>query len=196
MLLESGVAVSVRLVLLAHPPGTSYSWQMRSITPEECDRWTRDRGVKLAQSYSHFLGEPAAESLRFAIPKKASVQIALSEALLEAIPGIAQSLLWMTDWPLYREHEMALLMRIRAGYGETRSLIEAPGHILEEADRSILAGLIFLMQAFAWDSSYVTSDARTILFTSHHELMEVLTRDGEFAAQIREIGTKFGLDLR
>lgn len=74
-------------------------------------------------------------------------------------------------------------------------LSHAPGHILQEADRSILAGLIFLMQAFAWDSYYVTPDARSILFTSHHELMEVFTRDGQFAEKIRETGTRFGLDL-
>jgi hypothetical protein len=168
---------------------------MRSITPEECVTWAREHGVKLAESRSLFSGEPPTEAFRFTIPGKASVQIALSEALVDAIPGIAQSLLWMTDWPLYHEHEMALLMRIRASYGESRLLSHAPGHVLEEADRSILAGLIFLMQAFAWDSYYVTPDARSILFTSHHELMEVFTQDGQFAAKIREIGTRFRLDL-
>ncbi len=151
--------------------------------------------MKLAESKCLFAGESFTYAFRFAIPSKASVQIALSEALIDAIPEVAKSILWMTDWPLYREHEMGLLMRIRASYGESRLLIHAPGHVLEEADRRILAGLIFLTQAFAWDSYYVTPDARSILFTSHHELMEVFTLDEQFAAKIREIGTRFRLEL-
>lgn len=169
---------------------------MRSITPAECATWAREHGVNIAQSDSLFSVEAPTDAFRYAIPGKASVQIALSEALVATIPEIAQSVLWMTDWPLYKEHEMALLTRIRASYGESRRLIDAPGHILEEADRNLLAGLIFLMQAFGWDSYYMTPDARSILVTSHHGLMEVFTRDGQFAAACRETGTRFGLDLR
>lgn len=134
------------------------------------------------------------EAVRFEIPSRAGVQIALSEALVSAIPDVSRSLLWVSDWPLYKEQEMALMMRIRAGYGESRLLIEAPGHILEEADRSILAGLLFLMQAFGWDSYYLTPDAQTLLRTTHHERMEVLTRDARFATKIREIGAQFSLE--
>src|SRR3982751_2388590 len=99
---------------------------MRSLTPDECSAWARDHGVTLAESGSRLSGKPPTEAFQFKIPGNAGAQIALSEALLEAIPEIGGSLLWITGWPLYKDHEMALVMGVRAGFGESRWLIQAP----------------------------------------------------------------------
>src|SRR5688500_10091827 len=106
---------------------------MKGVTSPECLAWARERGVLLKESGSGFSGGPALGAFRFPIPGKARALIALSQALVEGMTDHSGALLWITDWPLYKAHEMALITSIRAGFGEARPLIDAPGHLAEAA---------------------------------------------------------------
>lgn len=102
----------------------------------------------------------------------------------------------MTDWPLYKAHEMALVKGIRAGFGETRLLGEAPGHLLERSEGDLLAGLLALVQAFGWDAYLATGDGSSIVFASHHDLFDVFSREAAFSKRMRELLLAFKITLK
>jgi hypothetical protein len=160
---------------------------MKCISVRDCQAWADERGVVLNDTASSFSRGPILDRFRFPTPVAARAQGALLQGLVEALTRVSPSLLWITDWPLYKAHEMALILRIRAGYGESRPLLDAPGHLFDQDDRDILEGMLTLIAAFGWDAYFVPGEGKSIVFASHHELIEVFTLDGVSSLNVREL---------
>jgi hypothetical protein len=67
---------------------------------------------------------------------------------------------------------MPLFSRWRASFGETRHLIDAPGHLVEEADADDGFSLFMMACLFLWDC-WLYSEDGVIIALSHDEIGEV-----------------------
>jgi hypothetical protein len=79
-------------------------------------------------------------------------------------------LVWFDDWSVWPSGQrMHVFDRFRMSYGETRRLIESPGHVfgnreIEDAISFVTLGVLFL-----WDCYVVTPNRSKLLFVSHDE---------------------------
>jgi hypothetical protein len=54
-------------------------------------------------------------------------------------------------------------------YGETRPLLQSPGHVFEEGEIDDAISFVTLAVLFLWDSYVVTPKRSKLLFYSHDE---------------------------
>jgi len=104
-------------------------------------------------------------------------------------------MLWILDWPLYHSDEMELLIRLRKGHGENRTLINTPGHVLVKDEREELVGFLFLMMAFGWDSLLLAARPTRIILISHDNFIKVLHGCEQKVLRIQEIVKTFGIQI-
>jgi hypothetical protein len=108
-------------------------------------------------------------------------------SLIEPSPEL---LLWVDDWAVWPSvQHMPLFSRFRQAFGETRPLIEAPGHLVlpNEADDAI--SIITMPLLFLWDCHVLTASGREAVYVSHDAY-------GWFASRDRAVAESVGLRVR
>jgi len=155
---------------------------VQCITPQELDRLFGSSGFAVRANLSlrrmtlDLKSELAAQQKRIgghpALPLDRISNF--TEALNRWLPTDGARLLWVDHWDDSFPSAYAVFMAARAGFGETRSLSEAPGHYFEKfpyherdqlliSDRQarqtgILIGLLSLLMIEGWDGWLVASD--------------------------------------
>ena len=105
----------------------------------------------------------------------ASQAISTSLEWSEAVLWIAAWGIWASseDWPQY--------YALRGSNGERRSLDDAPGHIFQRREYSLLISFLTLTLENAWDAHvFFSTSAKqlgTIIRTSHDEWIELQTQE-------------------
>jgi hypothetical protein len=101
---------------------------------DECSDWLRARGI-IESPYGK--EEPLkCDYLQFAPPEKPGPIMAFTRRLFDAFGGFRGALLQFTDWGLYQEDEMELILSVRRCRGEKRWLIDAPGHYFTSTEQN------------------------------------------------------------
>lgn len=145
---------------------------MDFLTTLQCTEWCRAHGVTPAQSMSTIgKGPGRIPQLLFSSPVQSSKQVAFVSGFLDLGDPIAPSLLWITDWPLYKPVEMELLTIWRSAFGEKRPLIDAPGQLFVEGETQLAGSLFLLVMAFGWDGYLIVPRADFGVFLSHDQVM-------------------------
>jgi hypothetical protein len=121
------------------------------------------------------------------------------EALIQAIhcrlaPG-AGWLIQIEDWAHYTPSQLIAVQGIRALAGESRLLIDSPGHLIgpDEADTAI--SLSSLCAAFGWSAYTYSSLARTTLYNWEGEIFDFWTDCAELYAEMKSIVAEFSLEI-
>lgn len=79
-------------------------------------------------------------------------------------------LVWLDDWSVWPSGErMHIFERFRLSYGESRRLIDAPGHIFGQAEIEDALSFVTLAVLFLWDCYVLTPQGNKLLFFSHDE---------------------------
>jgi hypothetical protein len=81
-------------------------------------------------------------------------------------------MLWVSNWETEPPEPLVLFEKVRAGCGERRTLIDAPGHLFEASDLhdgAVLTGLSLLVFAFGWEG-YIVSEQQSefVFFGDEH----------------------------
>jgi hypothetical protein len=81
---------------------------------------------------------------------------------------------------------MPLFARLRQALGESRPLIEAPGHLLtpDEADDAV--SILVVSLQFVWNCHILTSSGRDAVFVSHDDIGWFASRDESVAVSVRK----------
>jgi hypothetical protein len=89
---------------------------------------------------------------------------------METFGGESLFLVWFNNWAVWPSGQrMHVFDRFRMSYGETRWLIDSPGHLFEGAEIEDGTSFVTIAAMFLWDC-YVVNPGRTkFLFLSHDE---------------------------
>lgn len=148
---------------------------MRFLTTSECARWCDGRGLPTPGRLRESPVPNRCVPHHFKIPADAGARVALCRILWN-LPGEwiqGERLLWVHEWSVWPSGEhMPLFTKWRAAFGESRELIEAPGHVVEP--REDVDGLSVLVMAalFLWDC-WVYAENGAVVMMSHDEVGSV-----------------------
>jgi hypothetical protein len=97
------------------------------LSKREAAAWCRQSDISLNE---HDLPERSAAPNRFDIPSDAGNRVYLVSKFLTPLENEPAVLVWFGEWGVWPSGErMHIFNRFRSSYGETRPLIETPGHL-------------------------------------------------------------------
>ena len=124
----------------------------------------------------------------FLTPEQSRVQMLLARKLTEWIKS-PDVLVWFTSWTGFSDDEMALFQEFRAFWGESRRLIDAPGHLFsfeKNADTFQCVNLLHFMMAFEFEA-FVLQDGQEAFLRMDDGAIWTVTHSLEKDLQVEEI---------
>ncbi len=107
---------------------------------------------------------------KFEIPEDAGKRVRLVSQRMRAFDQTPIFLVWFGNWSVWPSGQrMHVFDRFRMSYGETRRLIDSPGHLFVEAELEDAISFVTLAVLFLWDCYVVTPKQGRFLFFSHDE---------------------------
>ena len=107
---------------------------------------------------------------KFAIPEDAGKRVSLVARGMQAFRNEPGFLVRFDDWSVWPSGQrMHVFDRFRLSYGETRPLIESPGHVFGRRDIEDAISFVTIAILFLWDCYVVTPKRSKLLFFSHDE---------------------------
>ncbi len=155
---------------------------MKIISEEEAATWCRRNGVALND---RSLPDRRDFPTKFKIPADAGQRVFLVSQSMEAFRDEPDFLVWFNDWSVWPSHQrMHVFERFRLSYGETRWLIDSPGHLFGQDEIEDAISFVTLAVLFLWDCYVLTPGGKKLLFFSHDEygLTNGILSDGPASA--------------
>ena len=79
-------------------------------------------------------------------------------------------LVWFADWSVWPSGQrMHVFDRFRMSYGETRWLIDSPGHVFDQTEIEDSTSFVTIAALFLWDCYVVNNQRRKLFYLSHDE---------------------------
>jgi hypothetical protein len=127
---------------------------MRALSRQEAAAWCQAHSVALS---NRGLPERSDADLKFEIPRDAQKRVYLVKQAMEAFAGEPSYLVWFDDWSVWPSGQrMHVFDRFRLSYGETRRLIDSPGHVFDQKEIEDATSFVTIAVLFLWDC-YVVS---------------------------------------
>jgi hypothetical protein len=137
------------------------------LTSAETASWCSQNGITLTD---RGLPDRSDAFFKFAIPEDAGRRVALVAKGMRAFRNEPIFLVWFHDWSVWQSGQrMHVFDRFRMSYGETRLLIESPGHLFGDREIEVAISFVTLAVLFLWDCYVVTPNRAKLLFFSHDE---------------------------
>src|SRR4051812_47122252 len=109
-------------------------------------------------------------SAKFQIPQDAQKRVYLVLRALREFSDGCSLLVWFDDWAVWPSGQrMHIFQRFRMSYGETRPLIDAPGHLFERGEIEDAISFVTIAVLFLWDCYVVAPSSTKLVFFSHDE---------------------------
>jgi hypothetical protein len=148
---------------------------LKFFSKEETSLWCSQNEIALSDSG---LPERSDSTSKFKIPKDAGKRVYLVARSMAAFIGSPHILVWFHDWDVWPSGQrMHIFDRFRMSYGETRPLVQSPGHVFDKDEFDDAISFVTLAVLFLWDCYVVSSKRGKLLFFSHDEFG--LTKDME-----------------
>jgi hypothetical protein len=166
---------------------------MRCLTYSESAEWCSHRDFATRHIEGFVVGpHPDIESppfhlVEFPLSADSGQKVAFGRFLYSLIEPAPELLFWLGDWAVWPSGQhMPLFTRFRQAFGESRPLIDAPGHLLtpEEADDAV--SILVVSLQFVWNCHILTSSGRDAVFVSHDEFGWFASRDESVAYSVRQ----------
>jgi hypothetical protein len=185
---------------------------MKCLTYVESEEWLAASAVKITEHRQ--LAFPtekrkARRTLIVSLPKE-PLRIGLfSDQLMDWLPNGCGRMLWLSTWRTYPPNQPILFKTVRRGCGESRHIIDAPGHLFELSayngyenrtprdvqENAILAGFVLLMICFDWEGYIVTQNHDDYILLGD-AYIEFFSTSGEKVKEASSLAEKFHLELR
>jgi hypothetical protein len=109
-------------------------------------------------------------TIKFEIPADAQQRVTLVSRETGAFCREPLFLVWFRDWAVWPSGQrMQVSDRFRLSYGETRSLVDSPGHVFGRDEIEDAISYVTLAVLFLWDCYVVAPKGGKLLFFSHDE---------------------------
>jgi hypothetical protein len=110
--------------------------------------------------------------------------VSLVKQAMEGFADEPSHLVWFDDWAVWPSGQrMHIFDRFRLSYGETRRLIDSPGHIFDRDEIEDAISFVTIAALFLWDCYVVGQQGTKLLFLSHDEYG--LTRGMDLQAKVK-----------
>jgi hypothetical protein len=141
---------------------------LKFLSTEETLSWCKEHDIALRSDFC--LPERSDTSAEFKIPEDAQKRVALASRLMTGFAGTTHVLVWFDDWSVWQSGQrMHIFERFRMSYGETRPLIQCPGHVFDKDELDDAISFVTLAVLFLWDCYVVIPKREKLLFFSHDE---------------------------
>ena len=140
---------------------------MKFLTKIEIEEWCRRNSTPFDD-----FGRPkfSCATEGFKIPVDTGHRVALVKGHFQIFNNEDEILIWFTDWGVWPSSErMHIFDRFRLSYGESRLLIEAPGHVFDPDEFEDALSFLTLGVLFLWDCYVLNRAGTKVLFYSHDE---------------------------
>src|SRR5262249_47497672 len=107
--------------------------------------------------------------LKFRIPRDAQERVQLVSQAMEAFRDETLFLVWFGNWSVWFGQRTHVFDRLRMSYGETRRLIDSPGHLFDQTEIEEAISFVTIAVLFMWDCYIVVPNRRKLLYLSHDE---------------------------
>lgn len=121
--------------------------------------WCREHGAELDESGNaapRLRDDPALlhhSQLVFAPTGRSGYEPAVASAILDALGGWTECLLWVTGWGVWASSEdWPRYYALRARHGQRLSIDVAPGHLATPADAADFSELLLQVLEQGWDA--------------------------------------------
>jgi hypothetical protein len=145
-------------------------WELlavRVLSPKEAAAWCHTHDVALSD---HGLPERSDADLKFEIPCDAQKRVYLVGRAMEAFADEPSYLVWFDDWSVWPSGQrMHVFDRFRLSYGETRRLIDSPGHVFDRKEIEDATSFVTIAALFLWDCYVVSPGRSRMVYLSHDE---------------------------
>lgn len=140
---------------------------MKVLSNEETSLWCSRHDIPLS---GFGLPQRPDAAATFRIPEDAQQRVFLVSQGMHAFSAAPVFLVWFHDWAVWPSGQrMHIFDRFRKSYGETRRLIDSPGHVFEHGEIEDAISFVTLAVLFLWDCYVVTPKRGELLFFSHDE---------------------------
>lgn len=140
---------------------------MKVLSPQEAATWCQAHQVALSD---RGLPERSDADLKFEIPRDAQKRVYLVSQAMEAFVDEPLFLVRFDDWSVWPSGQrMHVFDRLRRSYGETRRLIDSPGHIFDGTEIEDATSFVTIAALFLWDCYVVNPNGTKLLYLSHDE---------------------------
>jgi hypothetical protein len=165
---------------------------MRILTKEDSRELVK--GITLEAFVSRLSNQLSLVGGAYSIPVNSGAQTALSKLFAYLLFSDARVCIYVTDWSIATEH-LDLFYGYRRSVGETRTLIEAPVHLFEPAEKDALISVLCIVFYFFWDAWVFDLGGRSLLRISHDGWLEIRTADEELIKNVALELQNFGVRL-
>jgi hypothetical protein len=157
---------------------------MKMLSEKKCAEWLVSHDIPEAP-YSR-PAHTAAFYAQVRLPAQPLRQAAISRQLVVTCAPFESALLQFTDWVFYKADEMAVLGGLRTLHGDSRPMIESPGHLLDVAERDLLIGMLSLAMHYGY-SAYLYFDHGATVFCWEGEILDFWCSDESRAAEVTRL---------
>jgi hypothetical protein len=134
---------------------------MKCLTYRESENWFASLDVRIDEN--RFLSlQRRSTDLKTTIPQKSLSLIYFADRIANWFSADTEVMIWPSHWEIYPPGPLDLFERVRRSEGETRSLVDAPGHIINKLlkqETDVAVELIFLIMAFNWTGYIAGKDS-------------------------------------
>lgn len=117
------------------------------------------------------------------IPKAGYSILPFSSFICEGNDQLNGGLVVIKDWDTYPPNQMILLDGLRNGHGETRPLIEAPGHLFTSDESPLISGIFGLTIIFQW-TAYLYFPSKNTFLNWEGELLDCWLNSTDEVAEL------------
>jgi hypothetical protein len=144
---------------------------MRCLTPAECAEWCRRHGYPLATEETNGRAVPDVRrqfmEIRLTSFGDMGELVARARQVLDWMSGSGDLLLWLHHWSVWSSTQhMPLFTRLRESVGEHRSLAEAPGQLITQAQIDDGISVLAIALWFLWDCTIFSERRGPVFFCS------------------------------
>jgi hypothetical protein len=140
---------------------------MKVMSKQEAAAWCEANSINLSD---YGLPERSIADVRFKIPIDAQQRVALVALAMRAFTDEATYLVWFDDWSVWPSGQrMHVFERFRLSYGETRRMIDSPGHVFVRDEIEDAISYVTIAALFLWDCYVVAPRGVKLLYLSHDE---------------------------
>lgn len=146
---------------------------MKCLTFRESEHWLLSLGVRVDENRNLRFGSER-ERIMTTMTKEVSALAHLSTRLAHWVSGHVDRILWLSNWETYPPERLMQFETMRLGCGESRHVIDSPGHLFEQStehENAVLAGLMFLTMAFNWEGYLVSQYQDEFLYLGDEHIV-------------------------
>jgi hypothetical protein len=96
-------------------------------------------------------------------------------------------LIWLRDWPMSQDYQMAMIKRLRGSFGETAELIDVPGQYIDRNEQDLFIQFLTLLTGFWWDANSISKGGEIVVSTWHHKLIRLQTPKPEIHDELKRM---------